>query len=52
MLTNFNLNQINSWSINYNQYIQNMIKNKIRMKAINYEFLKLEEKASRKVKVK
>ena len=29
---NFNLAQINSWWINYNQYIQNKIKKKLRMK--------------------
>ena len=47
---NFNLNQINSWCINYNQYIQNKIKNKLHMKAINYAFFKLGEKATRSVK--
>ena len=26
MLTDFNFNQINSWYMNYNQYIQNKIK--------------------------
>ena len=31
---NFNPTQINSWCISYNQYIQNKIKNKLRIKAI------------------
>ena len=47
---NFNHNQINSWCINYNQYIQNKIKNKLPMRAINYSCFKLEEKANRGVK--
>ena len=41
-----NLNQINSWCINYNQYIQNQIRNKFCMKAINYSCFKLEQKAT------
>ena len=45
----FNLNQINSWCINYNQYMQNKIKSKLFMKAINYKCFKLEEKATRSV---
>ena len=52
VILNFNLTQINSWCINYNQYIQNKIKNKLRMKAINYACFKLEEKATRSVKKK
>ena len=36
--------------MNYNQYIQNKIKNKLRMKAINYACFKLEEKTTRSVK--
>ena len=47
---NFNLTQINSWYIGYNQYIQNKIKNKFCMKAINYAFFKLEEEITRSVK--
>ena len=47
---NFNLTQINSWCISYNQYIQNKIKNKLCMKAINYASFKLEEKINRSVK--
>ena len=47
---NFNLIQRKSCSINYNQYIQNKIKNKICMKAVNYECFKLEEKATASVK--
>ena len=43
---NFNLTQINSWCINYNQSIQNKIKNKLHMKAINYTCFKQEEKTS------
>lgn len=35
--------------MNYNQYNQNKIKNKIRMKAINYASFKLEEKTTRSV---
>ena len=31
--------------MNYNQYIQNKIKNKLRIKTINYACFKLEEKA-------
>ena len=46
----FNLDQINSSCINYNQYIQNKIKNKLIMKTINYTCFKLEEKAMRSVK--
>ena len=45
-LLNFNLNQIKSWCINYNQYIQN----KLCLKAINYGCFKLEEKATGSVK--
>ena len=47
---NFNLNQIHFWWINYNQYIQNKIKNKLSMKAINYACSRLEQKATRNVK--
>ena len=47
---NFSLTQINSWCISYNQYIQNKIKNKLCMKAINYACFKLEEKITRSVK--
>ena len=47
---NFNLDQINSWWINYNQYIQNKIKKKLRMKATNYACFKLEEKTIRSIK--
>ena len=47
---NFNLTQINSWCISYNQYIQNKIKNKLDMKAINYSCFKLEEKITRGAK--
>ena len=47
---NFNFDQINSWSINDNQCIQNNIRNKLRMKAINYVCFKLEEKATRSIK--
>ena len=43
---NFNLNQINSWCINYNQYIQNKIKTNYAMKAISYACFKLEEEAT------
>ena len=46
---NFNFNQINFWCINYNQYIQNKIKNKLRMKAVNYAYFKLDEKVTRSV---
>ena len=42
---NFNLNQLNSWYISYNQYIQN----KLHIKAMNYACFKLEEKATRSV---
>ena len=41
-----NLNQINSGCINYNQHKQN----KLRIKAINYAYFKLEEKVTRSVK--
>ena len=42
---------MNSWCIHYNQYIQNEIKNKLCMKAINYTCFKLEKKpTSRSVK--
>ena len=41
---------MNSWCINYNQYIQNWIKKKLYTKAINYASFKLEEKATRSVK--
>ena len=47
---NFHLTQINSWYISYNQYIQNKIKNKLCIKAINYACFKLEEKITRDVK--
>ena len=47
---NFNITQINSSCIRYNQYIQNKIKNKLCMKVINYTFFKLEEKITRSVK--
>ena len=47
---NLNFNQMNSWCINYNQYIQNWIKKKLYTKAINYASFKLEEKATRSVK--
>ena len=46
---NFNLNQTNSWCINYNQCIQK-IKIKLRMKAINFARSKLEGKVTRSVK--
>ena len=36
---------MNSWCISYNQYIENKIKNKLRIKSINYACFKLEEKA-------
>ena len=52
VLLNFNLTQRNSSCIKYNQYIQNKIKNKLPMKAINYVCFKLEEKATRSVKKK
>ena len=41
--------KINKYSLKFtfNQYMQNEIKNKLRMKAINYEWFKLEEKATR-----
>ena len=41
---NFNLNQINPWFINYNQYIQNKTKNKLHMEAINYACFEMKEK--------
>ena len=41
---------MNSWCINYNQYIQNKIKNKLHVKAINYACFKMVEKTTRKVK--
>ena len=47
---NLNLNQINSWCINYDQYIQNEIKNTLCMNAKNYTCFKLEEKATRSIK--
>ena len=47
---NFKLNQINSSCTNYNDYIQNKIKNKSRMKEISFTCLKLEVKATRSVK--
>ena len=50
--TILNFTQINSWCINCNQYIQNTIKNKLRMKGINYACFKPEEKATRNVKKK
>ena len=37
-------------NINYNQYIQNKIKSKLCVKAINYACFKLEEKTTRGVK--
>lgn len=46
----FNLTQIYSLCINYNQYIQNKVKNKFRMKAVNYKCFKPEEKNTRSVK--
>ena len=46
---NINLNQINSWCINYNQYIQNETKNILCMKAKNYACFRLEEKATRSI---
>ena len=36
--------------ISYNQYIQNKIRNKLNLKAVNYTCLKLEEKIIRSVK--
>ena len=45
-----NLNQIKSCCINYNQYIQNKIKNKLHTKPINYARFKLEEKFNRTFK--
>ena len=47
---NFKLNHINAWRINYNQYTQNKIENKLRTKAIDHACFKLEQKAIRKVK--
>ena len=47
---NFNINEINFWYVNYNQYIQNKIKNKLHIKTINYTCFKLEEKATRSAK--
>ena len=47
---NFNLTQMNSWYMRYNQYIQNKNKNKLHMKAINYTCFKLGEKTTRNVK--
>ena len=52
VILNFNLTQIKSWCINYNQYIQNKINNKLRMNAIDYTCFKLEGKATRSVKKK
>ena len=46
----FNLDQINSSCVNYHQYIQNKIQNKLHMKAINYARFKLEQKTTRSVK--
>ena len=43
--SNFNLNQGNP----YSQYIQNKIKNKLRMKAVSQACFKLEKKATRGV---
>ena len=40
----FNLTPINIWCINYNQYIQNKIKNKLHMKTKYHARFKLEEK--------
>ena len=47
---NFNLTQMNSWYMRYNQYIQNKNKNKLHMKAIYYACFKLEEKTTKSVK--
>ena len=47
---NFNLTQKNPWCINYNQYIQNKVKNILQMKAINSACYKMEEKATTSVK--
>ena len=52
VILNFSFTQINSCCVNYNQYIQNKIKNKLRMKAINFACFKLEEKTTRSVKKK
>ena len=52
VILNFDFTQINSWCRNYDQYIQKKIKNKLRMKAVNYACFKLEEKATRSVKKK
>ena len=46
----FLFNQIKFWCVNYNQYIQNKIKKKLTMKAINYVCYKLDEKATISVK--
>ena len=46
----FTLTQTNSLCINYNQYIQKKIKDKLHMKAINYACFRLEEKATRSIK--
>ena len=45
---NFDFNQINSWCINYNQYIKKVI-NKLHMNALNCESFKLEAKVTRSV---
>ena len=41
---------MNSRCINYNPDIRNKVKNKLRMKAKNYAYFKLEEKATKSVK--
>ena len=46
------LNQINFWCINYNRYIQNKIKNKLRMKTMNYACFKRKERDTSSVKKK
>ena len=46
----FNLSQISSWCLNYKLYIQNKMKNKLQMKALNYACFKPEEKTTRSVK--
>ena len=43
------LNETNFWCINYNQCIENKVK-KMRMKVIKYACIKLEEKATKRVK--
>ena len=41
---NYKLNQINSWCINYNQYISNKTKKQLRMTVINSACFKPEKK--------